>query len=114
MEGFRLLFVLAGSLAGFEVGRQLNGNPHAGVVGLLFEHGVQLPCRYFVGWSVLLDALAILIEGGGADAPELAAGEGGFNMLAASMAPSAAPAPTDGVELVDEEDDAGLRPPRSP
>jgi uncharacterized protein YacL len=41
VEGFRLLFVLAGSLAGFEVGRQLNGNPHAGVVGLLFGAGIS-------------------------------------------------------------------------
>jgi uncharacterized protein YacL len=36
VEGFRLLFVLAGSLAGFEIGRILDGSPHAPVVGLLF------------------------------------------------------------------------------
>src|ERR1700683_2590542 len=36
VEGFRLLFVLAGSLAGYELGQTVNGNPHAPVVGLLF------------------------------------------------------------------------------
>jgi uncharacterized protein YacL len=45
VEGFRLLFVLAGALAGFEIGRQIDGNPHAGVVGLLFGAGIS----YVVG-----------------------------------------------------------------
>lgn len=40
VEGFRLLFVLAGSLAGFEIGRRF-GNHHAGVVGLLFGAGIS-------------------------------------------------------------------------
>ena len=46
--------------------------------------------------GVLLDVLAVLVERGGADAAQLAAGEGmGLSRLpAASIAPSAAPAPT--------------------
>jgi uncharacterized protein YacL len=35
VEGFRLLFVLAGSAAGFEIGRHADSNPHAAIVGLL-------------------------------------------------------------------------------
>ncbi len=35
VEGFRLLFVLAGSAAGFEIGRHADSNPHAPIVGLL-------------------------------------------------------------------------------
>jgi uncharacterized protein YacL len=41
VEGFRLLFVLAGSLAGFEIGRNLDGNHHSGVMGLLFGAGIS-------------------------------------------------------------------------
>jgi uncharacterized protein YacL len=36
VEGFRLLFVLAGAVAGFEVGRSVDASPHSPVVGLLF------------------------------------------------------------------------------
>ncbi len=41
VEGFRLLFVLAGSVAGFEIGRHVDGNPHAPVIGLLFGAGIS-------------------------------------------------------------------------
>ncbi len=41
VEGFRLLFVLAGSLAGYEIGRALNGSRHAPVVGLLFGAAIS-------------------------------------------------------------------------
>ena len=41
VEGFRLLFVLAGSLAGYELGQTVNGNPHAPVVGLLFGAAIS-------------------------------------------------------------------------
>jgi hypothetical protein len=44
--------------------------------------------------SVLLDVLAVLVERGGADGLQLAAGEHRLEDLAASIAPSAAPAPT--------------------
>jgi uncharacterized protein YacL len=41
VEGFRLLFVLAGSVAGFEIGRSIDASPHAPVVGLLFGAAIS-------------------------------------------------------------------------
>ena len=35
VEGFRLLFVLAGSLVGYELGKRFDGNPNAAVWGML-------------------------------------------------------------------------------
>ncbi len=40
VEGFRLLFVLAGSLVGYEVGKKVNGNPSAAVWGMLLGAGL--------------------------------------------------------------------------
>jgi uncharacterized protein YacL len=45
VEGFRLLFVLAGSAAGFEIGRWVDASPHAPVAGLVFGAGIA----YVVG-----------------------------------------------------------------
>ncbi len=41
VEGFRLLFVLAGSAAGFEIGRWADGSKSAPVVGLMFGAAVS-------------------------------------------------------------------------
>jgi uncharacterized protein YacL len=41
VEGFRLLFVLAGSVAGYEVGQSMGGSPHAPLVGLLFGAAIS-------------------------------------------------------------------------
>ena len=41
VEGFRLLFVLAGSVAGYEIGRFLDASPHAPVVGLLLGAAIS-------------------------------------------------------------------------
>jgi uncharacterized protein YacL len=41
VEGFRLLFVLAGSLAGFEIGKRVDGNPHAAAWGMLLGAGLS-------------------------------------------------------------------------
>jgi uncharacterized protein YacL len=41
VEGFRLLFVLAGSVAGYELGRNVDANPHAQLIGLLFGAAVS-------------------------------------------------------------------------
>lgn len=49
VEGFRLLFVLAGSLAGFELGRTVDGSPHAPVVGLLFGAAISYVVGGFAG-----------------------------------------------------------------
>jgi hypothetical protein len=59
-------------------------------VGCHHEHLLEAALQ----GRVLLDALAVLVEGRGADAAQLAAREGRLEHVAASMAPSAAPAPT--------------------
>jgi uncharacterized protein YacL len=41
VEGFRLLFVLAGSVFGFEVGRHVGTGPNGSVVGLLFGAAIS-------------------------------------------------------------------------
>jgi uncharacterized protein YacL len=41
VELFRLLFVLAGSAAGYEAGRTVNGSPHAPVIGLLLGAAIS-------------------------------------------------------------------------
>jgi uncharacterized protein YacL len=41
VEGFRLLFVLAGSVAGFEVGRNVSAGAHAPVIGLLLGAAIS-------------------------------------------------------------------------
>jgi uncharacterized protein YacL len=41
VEGFRLLFVLAGAVAGFEIGRNLSASPHASVTGLLLGAAIS-------------------------------------------------------------------------
>lgn len=41
VEGFRLLFVLAGSAAGFEIGRNVGGGSHAQFIGLLLGAAIS-------------------------------------------------------------------------
>ena len=41
VEGFRLLFVLAGSVAGYEIGHSAGGSPHAPLIGLLFGAAIS-------------------------------------------------------------------------
>lgn len=41
VEGFRLLFVLGGSVAGFEAGRAVGSGPNAALYGLLFGAGIS-------------------------------------------------------------------------
>src|SRR6185503_14689932 len=56
--------------------------------------------------GVLLDVLAVLVQGGGADAAELASSEGGLEQLGGVLGALAGGAGADHrVELVDEEDD---------
>ena len=57
---------------------------------------------------VLLDVLAVLVEGGRPDGMELAAREGGLDHVARVEAALARTSAHDGVQLVDEEDDAAL------
>jgi len=55
--------------------------------------------------GVLLDVLAVLVEGGGAHAAELAPREGGLQEVGGVHRPLGRPGAHEGVELVDEEDD---------
>jgi hypothetical protein len=57
--------------------------------GLTYHH--RLEATFESG--IALDVLAILIEGGGSDTLQFTPGQGRLEMLAASMAPSAAPGP---------------------
>jgi hypothetical protein len=58
--------------------------------------------------GVLLDVLAVLVERGGADAVQLAAGEHRLEEVAGVRRALGAAGADDGVELVDEEQDAPL------
>jgi len=55
--------------------------------------------------GVLFDVLAVLVEGGGADAVQFAAGEHRLEKVAGVHGAFGLPCPDDGVEFVDEEDD---------
>ena len=55
--------------------------------------------------GVFFDVLAVLVEGGGADAAEFAAGELGFEEIAGVHGAFGFACADDGVEFVDEEDD---------
>ena len=72
--------------------------------GFLDENGLEAA---FEG-GVLLDVLAVLVEGGGADAVELAAGEHGLEHVAGVHRALGLAGADDGVDLVDKEDDAAL------
>ncbi len=52
VEGFRLLVVLAGSVAGFEIGRHSGSSANAPVVGLLFGAGIGYVLGGAVGRTV--------------------------------------------------------------
>ena len=57
---------------------------------------------------VLLDVLAVLVEGGGADAAQLAARQGGLEHVGRVGGALGRAGAHDGVQLVDEEDDLAL------
>ncbi len=56
--------------------------------------------------GVLFESLAIFVESGGADALDLAAGQGGLEHIRRVDRAFRATGADDGVDLVDEEDDA--------
>ena len=58
--------------------------------------------------GVLLDVLAVFIEGGGADAVQLAARQGGLQQVGGVHRPVGLAGPDQGVHLVDEQDDRAL------
>ena len=57
---------------------------------------------------VLLHVLAVLAQGGGADAPQFTAGEGRLEQVAGARRPLGLARTDHGVEFVDEEDDAAF------
>ena len=58
--------------------------------------------------GVLLDVLAVLIQGGGADAVQLAPGQHGLQQVACIHGAVGLAGAHDGVQLIDEEDDLAL------
>ena len=54
---------------------------------------------------VLFDVLAVLVDGGGPDAVQLAPGQGRLDHVGGVHRPFGRPGPHQGVELVDEHDD---------
>ena len=73
--------------------------------GLPHQHRLKPP---FQG-GVLLDILAVLVEGGGPNAVELPPGQEGLEEVARIHSPLGLTRPYDGVKLVNEEQDSALR-----
>ena len=72
--------------------------------GLVDQHRLEAAFER----GVLLDVLAVLVEGGGADAVQLAAGEHGLEQVARVHGAVGLAGADDGVQLVDEEHDAAV------
>ena len=73
-------------------------------VGLLHGHGLEPPCQ----GRVLLDVLSVLIDGRRPDAVQLAPRQHGLQHVARVHGALCRTSPDDGVQLVDEQDDAPL------
>ena len=72
------------------------GSPH--------EHGLEPPLQ----GGVLLDVLAVLVQGGGADAAQVAPGQGRLEQVGGVHAASGGAGAHQQVQLVDEQDDLAL------
>ena len=73
--------------------------------GLIHHDGLEPPLQ----GGVLLDILPVLVEGGGADAVQLAPGQHGLEQVARVHGALGLARAHDGVQLIDEEDDPALR-----
>ena len=73
--------------------------------GFLHPHGLEPALQRLV----LLDILAVLVEGGGTDDLDLAAGEGGLQDVARIHGTLALTGGGNGVDLVNEQDDVARR-----
>jgi hypothetical protein len=73
--------------------------------GLIHEYLLEAALQ---GW-ILLDVLAVLIEGGGADAAQLAPGEHGLEQVAGIHGASSGAGPHNGMDLIDEQHDLSFR-----
>ena len=72
--------------------------------GLLHHHRLEAALE----GRVLLDVLAVLVQGGRADAVQLAAGQHGLEQVARVHGAVGLAGAHDGVQLVDEEEDLAL------
>ena len=72
--------------------------------GRLYEHFLETA---FEG-AILLDALLIFVDGGGADALHLSSGEGGLEHVGGIHRPGSRTGTDDGMYLIDEKDDLGV------
>ena len=90
-----------------DVSNYLVGNFYTMKLFIMFLKAAQDSDGFFRCWfrhnncletalqgSIFFDVLAIFVQGGGANHPHFATRKAGFRMFPASMAPSAAPAPT--------------------
>ena len=73
--------------------------------GLVHHDGLEPPLQ----GGVLLDILAVLVQGGGADAVQLAPGQHRLQQVAGVHAALGLARAHDGMQLVDEQDDPALR-----
>ena len=73
--------------------------------GLVHQDGLEAPLQR----RILLDILAVFVESGGADAVQLAPGQHGLEQIARIHGALGLAGPHDGVQLVDEQDDAAFR-----
>ena len=78
--------------------QDLDGEGH---IGLLHLDGLKAPLQ----GSVLLQVLAVLVEGGGTDGLQLAAGQHGLQDRGGVDGPLGRARADQGVQLVDEQDD---------
>ena len=92
---------VVGVVAGFEAAKDGDGVFDAGL-----EHHDGLEASFEGG--VFFDVLAVFVEGGGADAAELSAGEGGFEQVAGVDGTFGFAGADDEVQFVDEEDDLAI------
>jgi hypothetical protein len=77
----------------------------ASTAGLLDQHGLEAPLERLV----LLEVLAVLVEGGGPDRPQLTARQGGLEHVAGVHRAFGLAGAHQRVELVDEQDDVAVR-----
>ena len=71
---------------------------------LVDQHRLEAPLQ----GGVLLDVLAVLVQRGGADAVQLAAGQHRLEQVAGVHGALGLAGADDGVQLVDEQDDLAL------
>ena len=101
-SGLLYLHLVVGLVAGAKPSQHLYGGVH---VRLLNEDGLEPALQR----AVLLDVLAVLVNGGRAYALELPAGQRRLQQVAGVQRALSRACPDHGVDLVDEQDDLAMR-----